>query len=263
MSRLNELKSAENLKDLAKILEFTPKGIAYNLYKVSTNEKYTTFNIPKKGGGTRTIDAPKDHIKLMQSKLSKLLYDCLDEIEKENPTRRKISHGFHKNRGIISNASPHIRTRYVLNIDISDFFGAINFGRVRGYFIADKSFSLNPNVATVIAQIACHNNKLPQGSPCSPIISNLILRILDIRLARLAKNQGCMYTRYADDMTFSTRQHTFPPKLAKPMVTKPNKWRLNKRLLNEITQAGFKVNPKKNTHANHRFPSGSYWSYCK
>jgi len=145
----------------------------------------------------------------------------------------------------MTNAVPHRSRRYVLNLDLTDFFGSINFGRVRGLFIKDAAFQLDQAVATVIAQIACHDNKLPQGSPCSPIISNLIARIMDVRLAKLAKANGCTYTRYADDLTFSTHQRTFPPKLAKPNKATPHKWRTTKILRDEIKNAGFLINPKK------------------
>ena len=100
----------------------------------------------------------------------------------------------------------HVGSKYVLNIDLQDFFDSFNFGRVRGFFIKNRNFQLNPDVATVIAQIACYDNKLPQGSPCSPVITNLISHSLDIRLASLAKKYKCTYTRYADDITFSTRE---------------------------------------------------------
>jgi len=64
---------------------------------------------------------------------------------------------------------------------LQDFFGSINFGRVRGFFIKDRNFALQPAVATILAQMACHNNALPQGSPCSPVISNLVGHVLDVQ----------------------------------------------------------------------------------
>lgn len=245
MSQLKNLQAATSLTDLAKLLHYTPKGLAYILYKVPAASKYNSFTIPKSNGGTRHIDAPVQPLKLAQERLAALLYDCLDELEKDQPHRSKLSHGFHRGRSIITNAVPHRRRRYVLNLDLTDFFGTINFGRVRGLFIKDTAFQLDPAVATVIAQVACHENKLPQGSPCSPIISNLIARIMDVRLAQLAKANGCTYTRYADDLTFSTNQRIFPPKLAKPNKAAPHKWRLAKALRDEIKNAGFSINPKK------------------
>ena len=116
----------------------------------------------------------------------------------------------------MTNAYIHKRRRYVLNLDLEDFFPSFNFGRVRGFFIKDKHFALHERVETIIAQIACHDNELPQGSPCSPVISNLIAHLLDVRLARLAKAHKCTYSRYADDITFSTNRKEFPSDLAAP-----------------------------------------------
>ena len=67
----------------------------------------------------------------------------------------------------------------ILNIDLEDFFDSFNFGRVRGFFIKDRNFCVSSDVATVIAQIACYKGKLPQRAPSTPIITNLIARILD------------------------------------------------------------------------------------
>ncbi len=122
------------------------------------------------------------------------------------------------------------------------FFDGFNFGRVRGFFIKNRNFNLDPAVATVIAQIACYDNKLPQGSPCSPVITNLITHSLDIRLASLAKEYKCIYTRYADDITFSTRKSVFPPEIMKEEV---DDYIAGKKLTWEIEHAGFCINEKK------------------
>ena len=76
----------------------------------------------------------------------------------------------------------------------------------------NRDFGLHERVATVVAQIACHDNSLPQGSPCSPVLSNLIGHVMDIRVVRLASKAGCIYSRYADDLTFSTNRAQFPSK---------------------------------------------------
>ena len=104
---------------------------------------------------------------------------------------------------------------------------------------------LNEKVATIIAQISCHGNALPQGSPCSPIIADLIAHLLDVRLAQLAKRHKLTYSRYADDITFSTSQKSFPHSIASPAEPGGPIWSLGKKLTREIERAGFVINPKK------------------
>jgi RNA-directed DNA polymerase len=243
MSKLNYLRSISSKPEFAKALNISPKFLTHNLYVVRPENQYHTFNIDKKSGGQRTINAPSDELKSLQIALSKLLLECMGEInsakypksQSTSPKMKKnkvdsdyaaeilkikipnsairqpsLSHGFTKNRSIITNAMMHIGKKNILNIDLENFFDSFNFGRVRGFFIKNKDFQLNSEVATVIAQIACYENKLPQGSPCSPIITNLITHSLDIQLASLAKKFKCTYTRYADDITFSTNLSTFP-----------------------------------------------------
>lgn len=161
MSSLEKLQKVQCLADLAKLLGFTPQGISYILYKMDEAKKYRTFDIPKKSGGVRTIHAPEPQLALLQSRLAEYLYSCVHECEKAVPRFWFASHGFHKGRTIISNAEVHRRRRFVFNLDLKDFFGTINFGRVRGFFIHDRMFALEPKVATIIAQIACHDNALP------------------------------------------------------------------------------------------------------
>lgn len=208
MSRLEKLKETKSLSDLATLLGFQPRAVSYILYKIPEYKKYIEFEIPKKNGGKRIIKAPTEKLKQLQSRLADLLNECFDQIGKES-NKKSLSHGFRKKHSIITNAKNHKNKRYVFNVDLQDFFPSINFGRVRGFFIKNHHFSLEPKVATVIAQIACHNNELPQGSPCSPIISNLIGHLLDVRMANLAKKAKCTYSRYADDLTFSTNKKIF------------------------------------------------------
>jgi RNA-directed DNA polymerase len=160
---IEKLRAAENLSELAAILNFTPAGLAHTIYKLYP--KYTGFDIPKRSGGVRHIKAPVQQLKLAQTRLANLLYDCLDELLKTTPQRRALAHGFVRKRSIITNATLHKRRRYVLNLDLEDFFPSINFGRVRAVFIKDKNWALHEKVATVIAQIACDEHVLPQGSP--------------------------------------------------------------------------------------------------
>lgn len=239
---------------MAKLLDFKPKAVSYILYKQSEATKYKTFQIPKRNGGQRTIKAPIDALKVLQRKLSDLLQDCVDEINKAKQRKDRTAHGFKRKRSIITNARQHRHRRWVFNLDLEDFFPSINFGRVWGFLIKNKDFQLHKDAATVIAQIACHDNSLPQGSPCSPVISNLVGHLLDMRLVKLASDTGCTYSRYADDLTFSTNKKEFPADIAVPSGIEgaaSHLWLPGEALQKVIERTGFRINAKK-THQMYR-----------
>lgn len=244
MSTLKKLKGAKTLNDLASILGYKPSSLSYIIYKIPDAQKYSKFKIPKRGGGEREISAPTAQLKRLQRHLANALYACRDEID-ANSGQRSLSHGYRRKHSIITNARRHKRRRYVLNLDLQDFFPTLNFGRVRGFFIHNNDFKLHEKVATIIAQIACFENALPQGSPCSPIIADLIAHMLDVRLAQLAKRHQLTYSRYADDITFSTSHKEFPVAVAAPICAGSPQWALGVDLTKVIQKAGFTVNPDK------------------
>lgn len=247
MSKLEALKQITTKPELAALLGVKAQTLTHVLYVLKPATQYTGFTIPKKNGGSRNILSPSDKLKNLQSSLSHLLLDCIDEIneakhKKNYRYKHALSHGFVRGCSIMTNALMHLNKKNVLNIDLKDFFDSFNFGRVRGFFIKNNHFKLDPHIATVIAQIACHENKLPQGSPCSPVITNLIAHSLDIRLASLAKKYSCTYSRYADDMTFSTREAVFPRQI---MGQEDGQFIIGKELKNDIERAGFSIHDKK------------------
>lgn len=242
------------MRDVAKLLGFKPKALSYILFKLPDTRKYKIFHIPKRNGGQRTIKAPVDALKLLQRKLSELLQDCIDEINTTKKRKDRAAHGFKRKRSIISNARQHRHRRWVFNLDLEDFFPSINFGRVRGFLLRNRDFALHQEAATVIAQIACHEHSLPQGSPCSPVISNLVAHLLDMRLVKLAFQTGCTYSRYADDLTFSTNKKEFPEDIAVPSGAEADAshlWSPGKALQQVIERTGFRINAKK-THQMYR-----------
>lgn len=245
MSQLAALKSATTRRDIADLLQTTLSGLTAIVYATSTAKKYTAFEIPKRRGGTRPIKAPNEKLKLVQQKLSLLLQDCLEEIIGQKAQKDNIAHGFKRKRSILTNAKRHRKRRWVFNLDLEDFFPSIHFGRVRGYFIQDRNFALPTNIATLLAQIACDGKALPQGSPCSPVISNLVAHIMDMHIVRLAAAVGCTYSRYADDLTFSTNKKDFPPEIAVRSEDQPHVWQPGERLREIITHSNFQVNPRK------------------
>ncbi|WP_307480553.1 retron Ec67 family RNA-directed DNA polymerase/endonuclease [Cytobacillus purgationiresistens] len=230
MREFDEIKTRNELADFLNVLR---KQLSYILYVKGINNLYTSFEIPKKNGGVREINAPLEELKVIQRQLAEALYK---HMKKKWKKKNNISHGFEKDKSIITNARIHRNKRLVLNIDLENFFESIHFGRVRGFFIKNNNFLLSIEVATVIAQISCYEGKLPQGASSSPIISNLICEILDHRLLKIAKKYKLDYTRYADDLTFSTNDKKF-------LVLQTEFY---KEISKEIIRAGFKINEKKN-----------------
>lgn len=226
-------------QDVAGLLEIDYGMLVYYLHKVPDESKYTVFHIKKRGSTSslRTISAPAGSLKIIQTKLLRVLSSVY--------APKASVHGFCMDRSILTNARKHINQKYVLNIDLANFFPTINFGRVRGMFIA-KPYGLSEKVATVLAQICCFKNELPQGAPTSPIISNMICSKMDTQLRLLAQRSRCVYTRYADDLTFSTSAPRFPPQLGTVIVEdKGNYFQLGDQLVSVITSNGFQINNDK------------------
>ena len=194
---------------------------------------YKEFDIPKRTGGTRRITAPTGKLKDIQKCISVIIApyyripDCV--------------HGFAEGKSVASNASMHTAKNYVLNIDLKDFFPAITYTRVVKSL---KELGFNDEVSDIIARLCTIpmwdeqnqmlRNSLPQGSPASPLLSNIVCISLDRRLSGLAKRFGLTYSRYADDITFSS-DHSVYAKDSEFL----------KELENIVESSGFKINEKK------------------
>jgi len=193
-------------QDIADLLEVSDYQLRYHLYISNSQHRYKSFQIPNRSGGTRQITAPASSLKIIQRKLNQILQATYRP--------KACNHGFVRQKNILTNAREHVRRRFVLNVDLEDFFPFITFRRVRGMF-KSPPYNLNPRVATVLAQICCFSDQLPQGAPTSPVVSNMICGKMDDQLRALARKYKCLYTRYADDMTLSTYQSQLPEALAK------------------------------------------------
>lgn len=221
--------------DLADFLRIPRSHLSYVLYVQKPDHCYVTFDIPKKSGGTRTICAPDHDLKNIQKRLAAALWEYQSALWKEKNIYPNLSHAFEKGKSIITNARIHRNKRFVLNLDLEHFFDTFHFGRVLGFFEKNRDFQLPREAAVAIAQIACYQGRLPQGAPSSPIITNLICQILDMRLLKVAKAYRLDYTRYADDLTFSTNRRGFLDVQEQFCA----------EVSAEIERAGFAVNQKK------------------
>ena len=181
-----------NLRHLRQLLGIH-KSAQERLFGVKRNESYRVFHIPKKSGGYRTIEAPSEELKRIQLWIKENILD--------NFSPSEHAKGFKKGVSIYDNALPHVGKELVINIDLKDFFPSIEYSEIYKIF---KYIGYTDSVAKLLTKL-CTNTKnvLPQGSPASPILSNLVSLKLDKRLSCLAEAIGADYTRYADDITFS------------------------------------------------------------
>ncbi len=201
-----KFRELESQKDVAALLEIAPRTLRWILYVAKERKHYSEHAIPKKDGEVRRICIPTKNIRILQDKLLRVLTLIF------NP--RMCVTGFTRDRCILDNAQLHIGKRYVLNLDLDNFFPSIHIGRVRG-ILKSAPYSLGSGAALTIGQIACHDDgHLPQGAPTSPILANMVCSPLDYSLLELAKEYRLVYTRYADDISFSTNQRKFPPEVA-------------------------------------------------
>lgn len=232
---------------------FFMRQLTYHINPKLQLNRYSTFDIPKKTGGVRTIHAPNRGLKQIQR--------CLNIIFQSLYVPNKNAYGFVPSKSIADNAKVHIGQLYVYNIDLKDFFTSIDQARVWGR-LQYPPFNLNKEtnrieIANMIASLCCHSmqverkqdsgdfvieqrNVLPQGAPSSPFLTNIICERLDFYLSALAKRFGLRYSRYADDITFSSMHNVYQEGseflkelerliLGQGFLIKPSKTRLQKR----------------------------------
>ena len=224
-------------RSVAALLEVPDDYLVWHLYRFPASRRYRAFDILKRDGKLRRILAPVSRIRILQRKLA----DVLNVIY----TPTTVAHGFVLKRNIATNAAVHRNRNWVLRLDLQDFFPSINFGRVRGLFLS-KPYGLPEEVATVLAQLCCHDGALPQGAPTSPIISNMICSRLDNELRRLAADHRCVVTRYADDMTLSSQLRDLPSGLATRHLTSEGYvTTIGPALEHVVTSNGFAIHPAK------------------
>ncbi|WP_436856749.1 reverse transcriptase domain-containing protein [Citrobacter tructae] len=207
---------------------------------VSRINHYRRFSLLKKSGGERLISAPMPRLKRAQYWI---LENILNRVKLHD-----AAHGFVSGHSILTNALPHVGRAVVINLDMENFFPTVSYRRVKGLF---RQLGYGEQIATELALLTTEPETeqvvldgenwfvqqgerfLPQGAPSSPAISNIICRRLDSRLHAMARKLGFVYTRYADDMTFSCADN------------RGNVQQLLWRCKQIVQDEGFRVHPQK------------------
>jgi len=219
---LDLLNSVKQLLYADKAKPFELKHINYHVNPKTNPHRYFQFSVKKKSGGERIICAPCKGLKEIQN--------CLNLVFQVLYRPHKNAFGFIPDKSIVHNAKNHIGNHYIYNIDLKDFFPSIDQARIWGR-LQYPPFNLNKengrlDVANMIASLCCHEmvverlnnegnwekiqkNVLPQGAPTSPVLTNIICERLDYSLTGIAKKFGLRYTRYADDITFSSMHNVY------------------------------------------------------
>jgi RNA-directed DNA polymerase len=234
------------------------KSLTYYANPKVCKKRFETFTIKKKSGALRTIHAPLKGLKSILRALNFVL-QCMYE-------PHSTVTGFVRDKSIVDNAKKHVGNHYVFNLDLKDFFHSFDRNRVKmGFYF--EPFNLKDEkepLAFLLASLCTHpfeidgevKTVLPQGSPTSPTLTNILCKKLDRRLNGLAKRFGATYTRYADDITFSSshniyNEDSFNKELKRiieddqQLVINPKKTRLQKSGYRQET-TGLIVNQKVN-----------------
>lgn len=178
------------LRELSAVLGVAPQRI----YALANQGqfRYVDIRIPKSDGGMRPISIPIPELKGLQRLLARRLWGAFPVSE--------IAHGYMPHRSILTAARKHVGDTYILRIDLQSFFPSFTAGRIFGYL---RSRGVNKSVSSIITRLVTHENRLPQGAPTSPGLTNAICYAMDGSLTGLAKSWRLTVTRYSDDIIFS------------------------------------------------------------
>lgn len=210
--------SLNSLGDLARLLRSDQR----RLKLMAERPNYKTFEIPKKNGGQRLIEAPGDDLKRALSILNNFLQSVY-LFEKSS-----AAYGFvvgvkndDDRRNVLTNAKRHLGKPYLLNADLADFFHSVSRDQVLRIF-SEAPFRFRRELPDVLADLCTYHGRLPMGAPTSPVLSNFACTGIDQQLTALSNAHSWNYTRYADDMSFSADQPITPEQVSaiREVVTK-------------------------------------------
>ena len=178
--------------------ELTDNKKIKKLYIMSNNitKYYSSFIIKKRNGKDRKILCPYIELKKIQTNiLNNLLYD---------KRASKYAKAYVKNVSLKDNVCVHSGYKYILKLDICNFFENVFYVDVFNVF---KEYGFSDRLCGLLAHLTTYDDYLPQGAPTSPYLSNLVLRDFDYIVGKWCKDNNINYTRYSDDMTFSMNEY--------------------------------------------------------
>lgn len=181
---------------LAEQLSLTQELLYFLTYK--KQYCYTQKKIPKKDGTSRTLYVPHLALKVVQRWILK---EILENINVSCQAMAFLP----KKNGLRVNAEYHKKYVYILKMDIKNFFGSIQEKQVFQLFCR---IGYNTEVSAILANLCTYKDVLPQGAVTSPYIANLVTYHLDVSLNGLCSRKDIVYTRYADDLSFSSNNRT-------------------------------------------------------
>ena len=215
------------IEKLCNAIGLTERELAWLCYQRPTSKTghYSLFTIPKKRGGKRVLASPKSKLRQAQR------WILSEMLAKQIP--HAAATAFSPGASVVKNAAPHTGKSVVVKLDLQDFFPSLGVKRVKNYF---EHLGHSEGVATVLALlctdcprvivefdgekkfVAVGPRGVPQGALTSPALSNLLVQKLDKRLTSAAQKLGFVYTRYADDLTFSHLEDSAPVGLLLTLV---------------------------------------------
>ncbi len=204
-TKANQLIDCSTVEQVEQLLKINRFAIAQNILF----PQYFYFTIPKPKGGVRQIEAPASPLKNIQRKLNERLQCVYFNIQSPaaygfiiNTTKQ---HRNNQTKNIITNAQKHLGNSYLLNIDLDNFFHQISQKTVISIYTGHP-FYFPKKLASTLAKLCTNKQRLPMGAPTSPVLSNFACLNLDKELIKWAKAQHITYTRFVDDLSFSSQK---------------------------------------------------------
>ena len=179
---------------------FAFSEIEFREYANTAPHRYKTYRIRKRSGGTREISQPSKDLKSIQRFI---LSECLlRQFE-----FHECATAYRVGKNITHNVEPHLENPFLLKMDFKDFFPSIRANDFVAYLLG-RGIATSEEEATILSKIFFKRSRLGLrlsiGSPGSPSISNALLWEFDGETSSMCDNYGIAYTRYSDDLTFST-----------------------------------------------------------